>query len=64
MRGAAGGTPNCIGGGTPGWGSVSQDLVGEFTDVRGVAWRDLYYQTQLEREQRKVMGELMGSEYR
>ena len=47
-----------------GWGRARLDLAGEFTDVRGVAWRDLYHQTPLECEQRKVMGRLMGSEYR
>lgn len=63
MQDAAAGLLTVLAGVPRRWGSVSQDLVGEFTDVRGVAWRDLYYQTQLEREQRNVMGELMGSEY-
>jgi hypothetical protein len=42
-----------------GWIWLANSLTG-----RGVAWRHLNHQTQLEREQRKVMGRLMGSEYR
>ena len=63
MQDAAAGLLTVLAGAPRRWGSVSQDLVSEFTDVRGVTWRDLDYQTQLEREPRKVMGELMGSQY-
>ena len=48
MQDAAAGLLTVLAGAPGRWGSVSQDLVGEFTGVRGVAWRDLYYyQTQL-----------------
>ena len=62
--GRYGGTPNCIGGDTPGvgvalgWIWLANSLV-----ERVVARRNLYYPLQLEREQCKVMGSLMGSEY-
>ncbi len=50
-----------------GWGRARVDLASEFAGGEGCRLArpagDPRYQTQLEREQCKVMGKLMGSEY-